>query len=122
MLELIWKEKEGCYYIPKYKIKAPAACLGLFPQFIKDFETLWKNKIITVDKKKLKLIWNWSLISLAQYFYYQKYKCTFFWSIVEMDFNIKKGKLKQAIYMNKKQDRSKDSRDYAKIKKLLKSN
>jgi len=120
MLELIFSENENYCYIPKYKIKTPALCLGLFPQFIKNFDTLWKNKIITVDKKKLKLKWNYSLISLAQYFYYQKYKCTFFWSVVELDFDIKKGKLKQSFYMNKRQDKGKDSRGYAKIKDLLK--
>ena len=52
MLELIWIESEGCYYIPKYNIKAPFPCLELFPQFREDFKALWENKIITTDEKK----------------------------------------------------------------------
>jgi len=32
-------------FIPELNIKAPAGCLQFFPQFQKDFEILWKNKI-----------------------------------------------------------------------------
>jgi hypothetical protein len=109
-------------FIRELGVTAPAGCLSLFPQFQSHFETLLKNEVIAVDEKRMKLKWNYSDISLAQYFYYQKYKCAFFWSMVELDFDIKKGKLKQSFYMNKRQNRGidKDSRDYEKLKKLLK--
>lgn len=105
-------------YLPELGVKAPAACLSLFPQFQKDFEILWK-KIIKIDKKKIKLKWNKSLISLAQYFYNLEKPVKYFWEIVEHDFGIKRHTLKHLISENKRRDHSKDSKDYAKIKALL---
>ena len=106
-------------FIPELNIKAPAGCLLSFPQFQEDFETLRKNKIITVDKKKIKFKWRYSHTSLAQYFYNLEKPIKYFWSIVEFDFYIKPHTLKHLISINKRIDHSKDCKDYAKLKKLL---
>jgi len=119
MLELIFSENENYCYIPKYKIETPAPCLLYFPQFREDFEALRENKIITIDEKKRIFTWKKNQISLAQYFLDLEFLGKNIWSVVEPDFGIERGKLKQSISANKKQNSGKDSRDHAEIKKLL---
>jgi len=78
------------------------------------------EKVIAVDEKRIKLKWNYSDLSLAQYFYNMERPVKDIWSLVGFDFDIERKKLRQAIYMNEKQDHGKDSRDYVRIKDLLK--
>lgn len=124
-MEIVPVDVEGyeytAFFIPELDINAPGGCFVTFPQFQEDFEILWEKEIITIDKEKIKFKWNRTDLSLAQYFYNQKKFHKAFWSAVAFDFNIDRAKLRQAIYMNRKQNngRHKDSRDYEEIKDLL---
>jgi hypothetical protein len=122
VLELVWEESENkfFYVIPKNKKKVPEPCLRLFPQFKEDFEGLLEKRIITIDENKTKFIWNKSQLSLAQYFFDLEFLGKGIWSVVEPDFGIERGKLKQSISANKKQNGGKESKDYAEIKEILK--
>jgi hypothetical protein len=74
-------------------------CLSNFPQFEKDFEALWRNKIITGGKNKFK--WNYNPTSLGQYFHgLDRQWSDYFWEIVEFEFGIKRHTLKHLVSPN----------------------
>ena len=94
-------------------------CLSDFPQFQKDFETLWQNKIITTEGNRLK--WNYSLTSLGEYFFIRVLdgKRKYFWNIIEPSFGLKRNTLTHLVNSNGRQFMREVSRDYEKIMGLL---
>ena len=90
----------GIAFFPEFNLSVYSRCLSNFPQFEKDFEALWRNKIITEAKNKFK--WNYSLTSLGQYFrnldaQWNDYSIL---EMVETEFDIPRHKLKHLINAN----------------------
>ena len=108
----------GIAFFPEFNLSVSSQCFFYFPQFEKDFQALWQDKIITADKNKFK--WNYSLTSLAQYFYsLDKVWDGYFWGMIELEFGIKRHTLKHLASKNGNVFYREKSIDYEKLMTLL---
>jgi len=107
-------------FIPEFNLYIWSRCLFNFPQFEKDFEALWRNKIITEANKKFK--WNYSLTSLGQYFLSLDAQWSDnIWEVVEPEFGLPRHTLKHLVNANGREPdfiRAK-AIDYEKLMEIL---